>query len=135
MGASDHKPTSRSGGRNARRALRTAPQFDMLPGLVGKLPICEVMDGAQVERIDNASKDILENIGVVFRDPIALADWRQAGAKVIDERVYLDRGLVDELISTIPAEFTYHARDPEKNVKLGGRHSVFVPMTGAPYLR
>ena len=106
MDASDHKPTSRSGGRNARRALRTAPQFDMLPGLVGKLPICEVMDGAQVERIDNASKHILENIGVVFRDPIALADWRQAGAKVIDERVYLDRGLVDELISTIPAEFT-----------------------------
>ena len=72
---------------------------------------------------------------MVFRDPIALADWRRAGAKVIDERVYLDRGLIDELISTIPAEFTYHARDPKKNVKLGGRHAVFVPMTGAPYLR
>lgn len=135
MGVSDHKPTSRSGGRNARRALRTAPKFDMLPGLVGKLPLCEVMDGAQVGRIDAASKDILETIGVVFRDPIALADWQQAGAKVVDERVYLDRGLVDELISTIPAEFTYYARDPQKNVKLGGRHSVFVPMTGAPYLR
>ena len=135
MGVSDHKPTSRSGGRNARRALRTAPKFDMLPGLVGKLPLCEVMDGAQVGRIDAASKDILETVGVVFRDPIALADWQQAGAKVVDERVYLDRGLVDELISTIPAEFTYYARDPQKNVKLGGRHSVFVPMTGAPYLR
>ena len=54
MGATDHKPASRSGGRNARRALRTAPKFDMLPGLVGKLPLCEVMDGAQVERIDAA---------------------------------------------------------------------------------
>ena len=49
--------------------------------------------------------------------------------------VYLDRGLVRELIATIPAEFTYHARDPKKNVHLGGRNSVFVPMTGAPYLR
>ena len=26
--------------------------------------------------------DILENVGVVFRDDIALEDWRKAGAKV-----------------------------------------------------
>ncbi|MBO6854178.1 MAG: trimethylamine methyltransferase family protein [Marivivens sp.] len=126
---------SRSGGRAARRAVRTAPKFDMLPGLEGKLPLCEVMDAAQVERIDAASMHILENVGVQFRDDIALADWRRVGAKVEGERVYLDRGLVRELIATIPSDFTYHARDPKKNVRLGGRHSVFVPMTGAPYLR
>ena len=126
---------SRSGGRAARRALRTAPKFDMLPGLEGKLPLCEVMDAGQVERIDAASMHILENVGVQFRDEIALADWRRVGAKVEGERVYLDRGLVRELIATIPSDFTYHARDPKKNVRLGGRHSVFVPMTGAPYLR
>ena len=126
---------SRSGGRAARRAVRTAPKFDMLPGLESKLPLCEVMDGAQVERIDAASMHILENVGVQFRDPIALADWKRVGAKVVGERVYLDRGLVRDLISTIPSEFTYHARDPKKNVRLGGRHSVFVPMTGAPFLR
>jgi len=126
---------SRSGGRAARRAVRTAPKFDMLPGLEGKLPLCEVMDAGQVERIDAASMHILENVGVQFRDEIALADWRRVGAKVEGERVYLDRGLVRELIATIPSDFTYHARDPKKNVRLGGRHSVFVPMTGAPYLR
>ncbi len=126
---------SRSGGRAARRAVRMAPKFDMLPGLEGKLPLCEVMDAGQVERIDAASMHILENVGVQFRDEIALADWRRVGAKVEGERVYLDRGLVRELIATIPSDFTYHARDPKKNVRLGGRHSVFVPMTGAPYLR
>ena len=126
---------SRSGGRAARRSLRTARDFTMLPGLENKLPLCEVMDGAQVERIDAASMDILENIGVQFRDPIALKDWKEAGAKVEGERVYLDRGLVRELIATIPSDFTYHARNPKNNVRLGGRHSVFVPMTGAPYLR
>lgn len=135
MSKSRYKPASRAGGRNARRAIRTAPQFDMLPGLNGVLPFCEVMDGEQVEKIDAASKDILENIGVIFRDPIALNDWKKAGAKVVDEMVYLDRGLVEDLIKTIPPEFTYHARDPKKNVKLGGRASIFVPMTGAPYLR
>ncbi|MDP5219550.1 trimethylamine methyltransferase family protein [Ruegeria sp. 2205SS24-7] len=126
---------SRSGGRSARRALRAAPDFRMLPGLTNALPLCEVMDGSQVERIDAASMDILENVGVQFRDPIALQDWKQAGAKVDGEMVYLDRGLVRELIASIPSDFTYHARDPRKNVRLGGRNAVFVPMTGAPFLR
>ena len=117
-----YKASSRSGGRNARRALRTTPKFDMLPSLIGTLPFCNVMDDLQVERIDAASKHILEDIGVVFRDPVALYDWQQAGAKIIGDRVYIDRGLVDELIASIPSEFTYHARDPSKNVKLGGRN-------------
>ncbi len=125
----------RAGGRSARRAARTAHDFTMLRGLNNVLPYCEVMDGAQVERIDAASMDILENVGVVFRDEIALEDWRRVGAKVDGERVYLDRGLVRELIATIPETFTYHARNPAKNVALGGRQSIFVPMTGAPYLR
>lgn len=43
--------------------------------------------------------------------------------------------MVRELISTIPAQFTYHARDPKKNLALGGKHAIFVPMTGAPFLR
>ena len=128
-------PRTRGGGRSARRAARTAVNFDMLPGLTRNIPLCEVMDGAQVEAIDAASMDILENVGVQFRDDIALADWKQVGAKVEGELVYLDRGLVRELIASIPAQFTYHARDPQKNVALGGRASVFVPMTGAPFLR
>ncbi len=126
---------ARAGGRSARRALRSAPNFEMLPGLTRNIPLCEVMDEAQVERIDNASMDILENVGVHFRDPIAIEDWKKAGAKVVGETVYLDRGLVRDLISTIPSDFTYHARDPKKNVRLGGKHSIFVPMTGAPFLR
>ena len=126
---------ARSGGRSARRTLRTTRDVRMLPGLTRGVPVCEVMDEAQVERIDAASMDILENVGVQFRDPVALADWRKVGARVVGERVHLDRGLVRDLISTIPADFTYHARNPANNVRLGGRHSVFVPMTGAPYLR
>tara|TARA_B110000090_G_scaffold111419_1_gene124564 strand:- start:1718 stop:3268 length:1551 start_codon:yes stop_codon:yes gene_type:complete len=126
---------TRSGGRAARQSIRSIRDIKMLPGLTRKIPLCEVMDGAQVEMIDNASMDILENVGVQFRDPIALEDWRKAGAKVVGEMVYLDRGLVRDLIATIPSDFTYHARNPENNVRLGGPHSVFVPMTGAPFLR
>jgi trimethylamine--corrinoid protein Co-methyltransferase len=125
----------RSGGRLARRSLRTASKIDMLPGLTRNIPYCEPMNEEQIHRIDKASMDILEEVGIVFRDPIALEDWKRAGADVRGERVHLDRNLVRELIRTIPAQFTYHARNPEKNVALGGPHSVFVPMTGAPYIR
>ncbi len=79
--------------------------------------------------------DILEEVGVVFRDPIALEDWRKAGADVRGETVHLDRGLVRELIATIPECFTYTARDPQKSLPFGKDHAIFVPMTGAPYLR
>jgi trimethylamine--corrinoid protein Co-methyltransferase len=107
----------------------------MLSGINNKIPTCEILSGSQVEKIDAASMDILENVGVVFRDDIALADWSRVGAKVVGDRVYLDRGLVRELIKTIPEQSTYHARDPEKNIPFGGNRAMFVPMTGAPYLR
>lgn len=122
-------------GRGARKATREARDFSMLPALKRRLPHTEVMDAEQVQRIDAASMDILENVGVVFRDPIALEDWRNAGAKVRGETVHLDRDLIRELIATIPSSFTYHARDPQKSLPFGNEHSIFVPMTGAPYLR
>jgi len=107
----------------------------MLPSLKRALPLTEPMDGEQIARIDAASMDILEQVGVVFRDEIALQDWRRAGARVVGETVYPDRALVRELIATIPESFTYHARNPAHNLPFGKDHSIFVPMTGAPYLR
>jgi trimethylamine--corrinoid protein Co-methyltransferase len=107
----------------------------MLPALKRKLPLTEPMTPDQIEKIDAASMDILENVGVQFRDDIALADWKRAGAKVVGEMVYLDRHLVRELIAMIPETFTYHARNPANSLPFGGDHGIFVPMTGAPFLR
>ena len=122
-------------GRGARTTARRTRDFTMLPALRRGIPLTEPMDMEEVERIDAASMHILENVGVVFRDVIALADWKAAGAKVEGETVYLDRGLVRELIRTIPETFTYHARNPANNLPFGRDHAIFVPMTGAPYLR
>ncbi len=122
-------------GRGARKAQRLTRDITMLPALKRRLPLTEPMTPDQVARIDAASMDILENVGVMFRDPTALADWARAGAKVVGEMVYLDRGLVRELIATIPESFTYHARNPANNLPFGADHAMFVPMTGAPFLR
>ena len=119
-------------GRGARAAARQKRDVKMLPALKRNLPLTEPMNQEQIERMDAASMHILENVGVHFRDPIAIADWKRVGAKVVDETVFLDRHMVRELISTIPSEFTYHARNPEHNLPFGKGHSMFIPMTGAP---
>ncbi|HPQ94499.1 MAG: trimethylamine methyltransferase family protein [Thiothrix sp.] len=121
-------------GRDTRRASRTAVKMDMLPGLTHGLPYTEPLDEAQIHKIDHASMAILEEVGVDFRDPIALEQWRAAGAEVDGQRVRFDRGLIRELIATVPAHIRLHARDPEKSVDVGGRQAIFVPMTGAPYV-
>ena len=122
-------------GRGARKAARQTRDVKMLPALKRKLPLTEPMTPDQIEKIDAASMGILENVGVQFRDDIALADWKRAGAKVVGEMVYLDRHLVRELIATIPETFTYHARNPANSLPFGSDHGMFIPMTGAPFLR
>jgi len=122
-------------GRGARKAIRETRDVKMLPALKRGIPLTEPMSADRVAQIDDASMSILEDVGVVFRDPIALADWKRAGAEVRGELVHLDRGLVRELIATIPSSFTYHARNPANNLPFGNDHAIFVPMTGAPFLR
>jgi len=126
--------TSRRG-RRARRSMRQTRDVMMLPALKRGIPLTEPMSLEEISRIDEASMDILENVGVVFRDDIALEDWRRGGADVRGETVHLDRALVRELIATIPETFTYHARNPANNLPFGKDHSIFIPMTGAPFLR
>jgi trimethylamine--corrinoid protein Co-methyltransferase len=127
--------TARRGGRDARRALRTTRDIRMLPQLRRGLPYVETLTEEQVMLIHNASMAILEDVGVEFRDPIALEQWQAAGARVMAERVYIDRAHAMELLSTIPQEITLHARNPEKTVTIGNGKSIFVPMTGAPFVR
>lgn len=124
----------RGGGRDARRAKRLARVHYMLGALENKLPPLDLLSAEQVHRIHNASMSILEEVGIDFRDPIAIEQWRAAGAEVDGQRVRPDRELVMELVKTVPRQITLHARNPECSVEVGGNRAIFVPMTGAPYL-
>ena len=122
-------------GRSSRRLKSQTRSFTMLPALQHSLPLTEPLNRDQIKRIDEASMDILENTGIHFRDKIALQDWRSIGAKIVGETVFLDRFLVKDLIKSIPETFTYHARNPKNNLDFGKSYCMFVPMTGAPYVR
>ena len=89
--------TKRSG-RAVRRADRIRHHVNYLPELDRGIPYLDLMTPEQVERIHDASMNILETKGIVFRDDEALDMWRAAGAKVVNETVYLDRAHLMQLI-------------------------------------
>lgn len=131
---SDAPAHRRGGGRLGRKALRGAPVASF-PTLVRNIPVYEIVPDEAVELIHQESLRILEDVGCEFRDDEAIALWKAAGADVRDTRVRIDRALLMDLVSKIPAEFTLTARNPERTVKVGGRNSIFIPMYGAPYIR
>ena len=123
--------TKRSG-RAVRRADRIRHHVNYLPELDRGIPYLDLMTPEQVERIHDASMNILETKGIVFRDDEALDMWRAAGAKVVNETVYLDRAHLMQLISTVPETYRMHARNPERSVTVGARKQIFTPSYGAP---
>jgi len=79
---------------------------------------------------------VLEEIGVNFVDsPEALERWRSVGATIEGERVRIPRGLARELCKTAPSKFVQHARNPERNVEIGGKTLVTAPVYGPPFVR
>jgi len=130
------KRRARGGGGAARRAERTAPRHEVARFITRKIPNFEILDPEALEIIETNAETILEEIGVQFvENPGALVLWREAGAEVQDERVRIPRGLARELIKTAPSSYTQHARNPERNVEIGGRSLVFAPVYGPPFIR
>jgi len=127
---------TRGGGGAARRAERTAPRHEAARYITRNIPNFEILNDEALEIIEYNAETLLEEIGVNFLDnPTALALWRDAGATVEGERVHIPRGLARKLCKTAPASFIQHARNPLRNVKIGGKSLVLAPVYGPPFVR
>jgi trimethylamine--corrinoid protein Co-methyltransferase len=95
----------------------------------------EVLDTGQVEQIHLASLSLLENYGMRVMHAEARELLARAGADVNHETemVRFDRGLVMEKVALAPSEVTLHARNPAKNISLGGNHLAFTSVGGPAY--
>jgi trimethylamine--corrinoid protein Co-methyltransferase len=126
----------RGGGGAARRAARSAVSFETAKYIERNIPNYEVLTEEALQIIEYNADTVLEEIGVNFPDnPEALALWRAAGADVTGDRVRIPRGLARELCKTAPSQFTQHARNPARNVEIGGRNLVLAPVYGPPFVR
>ncbi len=120
--------------RRAQR-IRTPAIIGGQPNISRNLPVYEILDQANIEAVHDHSMQILEQVGIEFRDTVALASWAQAGADVKGSRVRIDRKLLMKTISHAPSEYIQHARNPDRSVKIGGNSMVFAPIYGSPYVR
>ena len=101
------------------------------------IPVYDLLSEEGVELIHDASMRLLEEQGILFRDEMALDDWRRTGADVdlAESRVRIDRELLMSLVAHATPDYVYHARNPERSVRIGGRSMGFAPIYGSPYVR
>ncbi len=136
MAEAEARRRTRGGGGAARRAERTAVRIEAARFIERNIPDFEILNAEALEVIEANAETVLEEIGVSFVDnPEALKRWKEAGADVQGERVRLPRGLARKLCATAPSMFTQHARNPDRNVDIGGRNLVFAPVYGPPFVR
>ncbi|MBF9050394.1 trimethylamine methyltransferase [Roseobacter sp. HKCCD9010] len=127
---------TRGGGGAARRAERTAVRIEAARYIERNIPDLEVLSEEALEIIEANAETVLEEIGVAFvENPGALERWRAAGATVDGERVRIPKGLARKLCATAPSQFTQIARNPDRNVEIGGRNLVLAPVYGPPFVR
>jgi len=126
----------RPSGRDAKRAARTARAAASVPYITRKIPYYEVLGEEGLTLLERNADTILEEVGIEFReDAEALALWKQAGADVQGERVRMPRPRALTRSEESPREFVQHARNPARNVTIGGLNTVFAPAYGSPFVR
>jgi trimethylamine--corrinoid protein Co-methyltransferase len=127
----------RSAGREAKRAARRKTPAATAAYIDRQIPYYELLGDEALETIEYNADTVLEEIGIEFKDfPRALELFKEAGADVSGERVRFPRGLCRSIIqASAPREFTQHARNPARNVIIGGDRTVLVPAYGSPFVR
>ena len=127
---------SRGSARAKRRAHREQNIRSIKPYITRRVPVFELASEELLNLIEGNAETVLETIGIEFRDDAdALRRFKDAGASIEGERVRFPRGMCRQLIqSSAPREYTQHARNPERSVRIGGDHCVLVPAYGSPFV-
>jgi trimethylamine---corrinoid protein Co-methyltransferase len=124
--------------RSRRRERRdTEGHLHQLPwrAVTNPFPPLEAVSADELQMIQDRSLTVLEELGMEFLNDSALEILERSGADVDhgNRRVRFDRGLVAEAMAKAPQDFTLHARNPERNLKIGGNSLVFCPVASPPF--
>jgi trimethylamine--corrinoid protein Co-methyltransferase len=102
---------------------------------VNNMPRYEILSEQAIATLDKGWKRIHTELGIEFLKPEALELFRQAGQKVVDDKVFLDPDFVLEQVAKAPSEFDIQARNHANDVHIGGNHMVFSSNYGSPFVR
>ncbi|TYC52100.1 trimethylamine methyltransferase family protein [Rhodobacterales bacterium] len=124
-------------GRRRRGGEKTAPNpFPQKPFRQPRhlFPPLQAVSADELEAIHAASMRILEEIGIDFLHEDAREMLKVAGADVKpgEDRVRMDRAMVENLVSKAPSEFTLRARNRAHDLQIGGNAIAFSCVASAP---
>ena len=85
----------------------------------------------QIKQIHQASLTVLERTGIHVENEEALALYRQGGARVDGNRVYIPPAMVEEALKQVPSKVLLAGRDPDQDVMLEGKR-VYAGTGGSP---
>ena len=122
-------------GRLARKRARETAATPRLSTIRYGLKPVEVVSADHLETIHQASLKILAEVGIDFRDEVAIKQWTEAGADVRGERVHLDGELIEELLAHAPERFELTGRGPDTRFEIGVDTIAFCPAHGSPNIR
>jgi len=125
--------------RESKRRGRGFNFVDAVKPLQQMLTPAEVLNAEGVEAIHRASMRLLKDTGILIVDyPRTAATFAQHGAIVTEHEqgqlVKLDEDTLMHFIKMAPSQFTQLARNPSKNLPIGGKHTVFAPVYGPPFV-
>ena len=86
----------------------------------------------QVEKVHDASLEILEDVGLKVRYEPARDLFKAHGCHVEEERVKFPRAVVEKYRKLAPPSFTFHARDPKFDKTIPQDSPVIVTASSAP---
>ena len=97
-------------------------------------PPVDLLSATDVAAIDAAWRTIASEIGVQFENPRALEVLREHGQRVEGETVLFDADWVAAQVALAPSTWTWHARNPARDIPIGEGVSAFAPAYGAPFV-
>ncbi len=124
----------RGGGRAGNTARRKGAVIDQMSWRMPQNTDrpTEPLSEEGVQAIHEAALHILEEIGIAFLNPEAIAILKQAGCKVDGEIVYFGRDFIMEMLKTVPSEFTLTPRNPDRTITVGGKTMLFGNVSSPP---
>lgn len=84
----------------------------------------EVLSASAMDRLHEASLEILEKKGVIFESASARETLKNAGCKLDGDIVFFPRDLVEKSLKQCPSTFKLHAMNEEKSIMVGEQLAV-----------
>jgi len=91
--------------------------------------------GQQVmDTIHTYSLELLQETGVRFPSEDALGVFKKHGFRMDNQIVFINEDQIDNALATVPPIFSIKARNPKRDIVVGGDHHMMAPGYGPPFI-